>query len=95
MWISKVSDVIGSSPVSFEGVTADAPTNSLVIQASREGFGTLSDVIAQLDIQFHRHRGSPGEQINAPEQRIQPPQRRQRAGRSPPGHPPERARKRV
>jgi general secretion pathway protein D len=31
-------------------VTADAPTNSLVIQASREGFGTLADVIAKLDI---------------------------------------------
>jgi general secretion pathway protein D len=31
-------------------VTADAPTNSLVIQASREGFGTLSEVIAKLDI---------------------------------------------
>jgi general secretion pathway protein D len=31
-------------------VTADAPTNSLVIQASKEGFGTLSEVIAQLDI---------------------------------------------
>jgi general secretion pathway protein D len=31
-------------------VTADAPTNSLVIQASREGYGTLADVIAQLDI---------------------------------------------
>ncbi len=27
-------------------VTADAPTNSLVIQASKEGYGTLSDVIA-------------------------------------------------
>ena len=27
-------------------VTADAPTNSLVIQASKEGFGTLSEVIA-------------------------------------------------
>ncbi len=31
-------------------VTADAPTNSLVIQASKEGFGTLAEVIAQLDI---------------------------------------------
>jgi general secretion pathway protein D len=31
-------------------VTADAPTNSLVIQASREGFGTLAEVIALLDI---------------------------------------------
>ena len=31
-------------------VTADAPTNSLVIQASKEGFGTLSEVIAKLDI---------------------------------------------
>jgi len=31
-------------------VTADAPTNSLVIQASKEGFGTLSEVIRLLDI---------------------------------------------
>jgi len=31
-------------------VNADAPTNSLVIQASKEGFGTLSEVIAKLDI---------------------------------------------
>ncbi len=31
-------------------VTADAPTNSLVIQASKEGYSTLSGVIAQLDI---------------------------------------------
>ncbi len=31
-------------------VTADAPTNSLVIQASKEGFGTLSEVIGKLDI---------------------------------------------
>jgi general secretion pathway protein D len=31
-------------------VTADAPTNSLVIQASKEGFGTLAEVIAKLDI---------------------------------------------
>ena len=32
-------------------VTADPPTNSLVIQASQEGFNTLSEVIALLDIQ--------------------------------------------
>ena len=32
-------------------VTADPPTNSLVIQASQEGFNTLSQVIALLDIQ--------------------------------------------
>ncbi|MCP3985947.1 MAG: type II secretion system secretin GspD [bacterium] len=32
-------------------VTADAPTNSLVIQATREGYDTLSQVIAQLDIE--------------------------------------------
>ena len=32
-------------------VTADAPTNSLVIQASKEGFGTISEVIAKLDIE--------------------------------------------
>lgn len=31
-------------------VTADPPTNSLLIQASQEGFNTLSQVIAQLDI---------------------------------------------
>ena len=31
-------------------VTADAPTNSLVIQATREGFNTLAQVITQLDI---------------------------------------------
>ncbi len=31
-------------------VTADPPTNSLVIQASQEGFSTLSQVVAQLDI---------------------------------------------
>ncbi len=31
-------------------VTADAPTNSLVIQATREGYDTLAQVIAQLDI---------------------------------------------
>ncbi|MCP5058217.1 MAG: type II secretion system secretin GspD [bacterium] len=32
-------------------VTADAPTNSLVIQATREGYDTLSQVIRQLDIE--------------------------------------------
>ncbi len=32
-------------------VTADPPTNSLVIQASKEGYDTLSQVIEQLDIQ--------------------------------------------
>jgi general secretion pathway protein D len=32
-------------------VTADAPTNSLVIQASKEGFGTLAEVIDKLDIE--------------------------------------------
>ncbi len=31
-------------------VTADAPTNSLVIQATKEGFHTLSQVLAQLDV---------------------------------------------
>jgi general secretion pathway protein D len=31
-------------------VTADPPTNSLLIQASQEGYNTLSQVIAQLDI---------------------------------------------
>jgi general secretion pathway protein D len=31
-------------------VTADPPTNALVIQASQEGFSTLSQVVAQLDI---------------------------------------------
>ena len=31
-------------------VTADAPTNSLVIQATKDGFNTLSQVIQQLDI---------------------------------------------
>lgn len=31
-------------------VTADAPTNALVIQASQEGFSTLSQVIGALDI---------------------------------------------
>jgi general secretion pathway protein D len=31
-------------------VTADPPTNSLLIQASQEGFNTLAQVIAQLDI---------------------------------------------
>lgn len=32
-------------------ITADPPTNSLVIQASREGFATVSQVIAQLDVE--------------------------------------------
>jgi general secretion pathway protein D len=32
-------------------VTADPGTNALVIQASKEGFGTLSQVVEQLDIQ--------------------------------------------
>jgi len=32
-------------------VTADPPTNSLVIQASKEGFNALKDVIAQLDVE--------------------------------------------
>ena len=31
-------------------VTADAPTNSLVIQASQEGYATISQVVALLDI---------------------------------------------
>jgi len=31
-------------------VTADAPTNSLVIQATREGYDTLAQVVFQLDI---------------------------------------------
>ncbi len=31
-------------------VTADAPTNALVIQSSQEGFNTLSQVVDQLDI---------------------------------------------
>ena len=31
-------------------MTADPPTNSLLIQASQEGFKTLSQVIDQLDI---------------------------------------------
>jgi general secretion pathway protein D len=31
-------------------ITADAPTNSLIIQASQEGFATVSQVIAALDI---------------------------------------------
>ncbi|MAE93853.1 MAG: hypothetical protein CL910_04270, partial [Deltaproteobacteria bacterium] len=32
-------------------VTADAPTNSLVIQGTREGYDTIAQVIAQLDIE--------------------------------------------
>lgn len=32
-------------------ITADPPTNSLVIQASQEGFATISTVIAQLDVE--------------------------------------------
>ena len=32
-------------------VTADAPTNSLIIQASAEGYSTLQDVIQALDVQ--------------------------------------------
>jgi general secretion pathway protein D len=32
-------------------ITADPPTNSLVIQASQEGFSTVSNVIAQLDVE--------------------------------------------
>ena len=31
-------------------ITADAPTNSLIIQASSEGFATMSEVISALDI---------------------------------------------
>ena len=31
-------------------VTADAPTNSLIIQATKEGYSTISGVIAMLDI---------------------------------------------
>jgi general secretion pathway protein D len=31
-------------------ITADAPTNSLIIQASAEGFATLSEVISVLDV---------------------------------------------
>jgi len=32
-------------------ITADPPTNSLVIQASQEGFATISGVIAKLDVE--------------------------------------------
>jgi general secretion pathway protein D len=42
---SAVSELAGGVTV-----TADPPTNSLLIQSSQEGFNTLSQVIAQLDI---------------------------------------------
>jgi general secretion pathway protein D len=42
---SSISELAGGV-----SVTADPPTNSLLIQASQEGFKTLSQVIAQLDI---------------------------------------------
>jgi general secretion pathway protein D len=42
---SSISELAGGVTV-----TADPPTNSLLIQASQEGFNTLSQVIAQLDI---------------------------------------------
>jgi general secretion pathway protein D len=42
---SSISELAGGVTV-----TADPPTNSLLIQASQEGFSTLSQVIAQLDI---------------------------------------------
>jgi general secretion pathway protein D len=42
---SSVSELAGGVTV-----TADPPTNALLIQASQEGFNTLSQVIAQLDI---------------------------------------------
>ncbi len=42
----------GAAVASFEDgarITADAPTNSLIIQASAEGYATIKDVIAELD----------------------------------------------
>jgi general secretion pathway protein D len=42
---SSISELAGGVTV-----TADPPTNALLIQASQEGFKTLSQVIAQLDI---------------------------------------------
>jgi general secretion pathway protein D len=42
---SSISELAGGVTV-----TADPPTNSLLIQSSQEGFNTISQVIAQLDI---------------------------------------------
>ena len=44
----------GATVASLEGgvrITADAPTNSLIIQASAEGFATIREVIEDLDTQ--------------------------------------------